>query len=73
MENDLYRITFTNRGGRVKSWILKEYDGRQGQPLELVNGAAAENTAIRFRYGPGTRLCVTRSIGTLSTFNRLEH
>ena len=24
IENDLYRITFTNRGGQVKSWILKK-------------------------------------------------
>jgi YidC/Oxa1 family membrane protein insertase len=26
VENDLYRITFTNRGAQVKSWILKKYD-----------------------------------------------
>ena len=25
VENDLYRVTFTNRGGLVKSWILKKY------------------------------------------------
>ena len=42
VENDLYRITFTNRGGRVKSWVLKEYQDDQKKPLELVNGAAAE-------------------------------
>ena len=42
IENDLYRITFTNRGGQVKSWILKKYDndGENG-PLDLVNPAAA--------------------------------
>ena len=42
IENDLYSITFTNRGGQVKSWILKKYDDEQGRPLELVNTAAAE-------------------------------
>ena len=42
IENDLYRITFTNRGGQVKSWILKKYDDDQGKPLELVNRTAAE-------------------------------
>ena len=42
IENNFYRITFTNRGGQVKSWILKQYDDDQGKPLELVNGAAAE-------------------------------
>jgi len=41
IENDLYRITFTNRGGQVKSWILKKFDDDQGRPLELVNLAAA--------------------------------
>jgi len=41
-ENDLYRITFTNRGGQVKSWILKQYDDDQGKPLELVNSASSK-------------------------------
>ncbi|HVO60565.1 MAG TPA: membrane protein insertase YidC [Terriglobales bacterium] len=44
IENDLYRITFTNRGAQIKSWILKQYTDEQGKPLELVNAAAA-------RYG----------------------
>src|SRR6476469_5336419 len=42
IENDLYRITFTNRGGRVKSWVLKKYDDDRGNPLELINPTAAE-------------------------------
>jgi YidC/Oxa1 family membrane protein insertase len=42
VENDLYQITFTNRGGQVKSWILKKYDDDNGHPLELVNQLAAE-------------------------------
>jgi YidC/Oxa1 family membrane protein insertase len=42
LENDLYRITFTNHGGRVKSWILKKYDDDKGQPLDLVHSVAAE-------------------------------
>ena len=33
IENGLYQITFTNRGGQVKSWILKKYDDDQGKPL----------------------------------------
>jgi YidC/Oxa1 family membrane protein insertase len=41
IENDLYRITFTNRGAQVKSWILKKFDDDQGRPLELVNRLAA--------------------------------
>jgi YidC/Oxa1 family membrane protein insertase len=42
VENDFYRITFTNRGALVKSWILKKYDDDQGKPLELVSKAAAK-------------------------------
>jgi YidC/Oxa1 family membrane protein insertase len=45
IENDLYRIAFTNRGGQVKSWVLKKFDDDQGKPLELVNLAASP------RYG----------------------
>src|SRR5258705_5388409 len=41
VENDLYKIRFTNRGGLVKSWILKRFADDKGQPLELVNAAAA--------------------------------
>jgi YidC/Oxa1 family membrane protein insertase len=40
IENDLYRITFTNRGAQVKSWILKKYLDDHGKPLELVSEAA---------------------------------
>ena len=42
IENDVYRIVFTNRGGRVKSWILKKYTDDKGGQLELVNSAASE-------------------------------
>lgn len=41
VENDLYRITFTNRGGLVKSWILKKYKDESGHDLELVHEQAA--------------------------------
>jgi YidC/Oxa1 family membrane protein insertase len=42
VENELYRITFSNRGGEVKSWLLKKYDDDTGKPLELVNRASAK-------------------------------
>ena len=41
VENDLYKIRFTNRGGQVKSWVLKKFKDDKGQPLELVNSTAA--------------------------------
>ena len=43
IENDLYKITFTNRGAQVKSWILKKFDNdAQSGPLDLVNPTAAQ-------------------------------
>ena len=42
IENDVYRIVFTNRGARVKSWLLKKYTDDKGGQLELVNTVAAE-------------------------------
>ena len=41
VENDLYRITFTNKGGLVKSWQLKKYKDDKGNALELVNQQAS--------------------------------
>jgi len=44
IENELYRITFSNRGGQVTSWILKQkqYKDSDGkQQLDLVHGLAA--------------------------------
>ncbi len=42
VENDLYRIVFTNHGAQAKSWILKKYKDEKGQPLDLVNPASAQ-------------------------------
>ncbi|HUB19906.1 MAG TPA: membrane protein insertase YidC [Acidobacteriaceae bacterium] len=42
VQNELYRITFTNRGGAVKSWLLMKYkDDTQKNFLDLVNKDAA--------------------------------
>jgi len=41
VDNDLYRIVFTNRGAQVKSWVLKKYKDEKGQPLDLVNPVTA--------------------------------
>jgi YidC/Oxa1 family membrane protein insertase len=42
VENELYKITFTNRGAQVSSWILKKYKDADGKPLNLVHTQAAE-------------------------------
>jgi YidC/Oxa1 family membrane protein insertase len=46
VENELFKIEFTNRGGQVKHWILKHYTDTAGKPLDLVQPQAAE----RFGY-----------------------
>lgn len=58
VETDLYKVTFTNRGALVKSWVLKKYKDSRGRPLELVNQAAQAAKinspfAIRYRDGKG--------------------
>jgi YidC/Oxa1 family membrane protein insertase len=42
VENELYRIEFTNHGAQVKSWLLKQYKDSQGHPLNLVHTQAAD-------------------------------
>jgi YidC/Oxa1 family membrane protein insertase len=41
VENELYKITFSNRGGQATSWILKRYTSFDGKPLDLINPKAA--------------------------------
>ena len=52
VETELYRVTFSNRGAVVRSWILKKFKDSFGKPLELVNPAADGKTvfplAVRF-------------------------
>ncbi len=40
VENELYKIVFTNRGARVKHWILKKYTDTAGKPLDMVQPQA---------------------------------
>ncbi|HXK04004.1 MAG TPA: membrane protein insertase YidC [Verrucomicrobiae bacterium] len=40
IQTDLYRVEFSNQGGTVRSWQLRQYHGSDGKPLDLVNTAA---------------------------------
>jgi YidC/Oxa1 family membrane protein insertase len=43
IENDLYKIIFTNRGAQAKSWVLKKFDNEaQNGLLDLVNPGASQ-------------------------------
>ncbi|HEY1945684.1 MAG TPA: membrane protein insertase YidC [Bryobacteraceae bacterium] len=40
VDTDLYRITFTNKGGAVTDWVLKKFQDDAGKPLELIDVSA---------------------------------
>ncbi|HEY5212895.1 MAG TPA: membrane protein insertase YidC, partial [Acidobacteriaceae bacterium] len=74
VENELYRITFSNRGGQVSSWILKKYKDSEGHPLDLVHSGASALYGYPlslYTYDDGlntqlaTALYVPSSTGTL--------
>lgn len=76
VENELYRITFTNRGAQVKSWILKKYKDNEGKPLDLVNQQAAKKFGFplslysydaKIRSTLANGLYVASATGELST------
>src|SRR5579872_3838238 len=41
VETPVYKITFTNKGAQVRSWILKQHKDYDGHPLDLVHKQAA--------------------------------
>jgi YidC/Oxa1 family membrane protein insertase len=53
VETDLERVTFSNKGAVVTSWVLKNFKDHAGKPLDLVNPDAAGKVpgplAIEFR------------------------
>ncbi len=69
IENDLYRITFTNRGAQVKSWILKKYKDEKGNPLELINAAGAPygQPMMLWTYDEGLRTKLNSALYVAST------
>ncbi len=54
VDTDLFHISFSNRGGVVKSWLLKKYKAHGGNPLELVNTAAKVELPFAL-YFPGAK------------------
>jgi len=50
VENELYKIVFTNRGAQVKSWILKKYFDSSGKPLDMVQQQAAAKFGFPFSF-----------------------
>ncbi|MGD0500529.1 MAG: membrane protein insertase YidC [Bryobacteraceae bacterium] len=40
IDTDLFRVTFSNQGATVRSWLLKKYKGNDDKQLEITNAAA---------------------------------
>ena len=47
LENNLVKVTFSNKGGRVVSATLKDYNNQQGEPLTLFN---EEESTLNFAF-----------------------
>jgi YidC/Oxa1 family membrane protein insertase len=76
VENELYRVTFSNRGGQVTSWILKKFTDNAGHPLDLVHAGASKLYGYPlslYTYDPAlttqlaTALYVPSATGTLQS------
>jgi len=55
IENELFKIEFTNQGAQVQHWILKKYFDSKGKPLDLVQPQAAARFGLPlslFTYDP---------------------
>jgi YidC/Oxa1 family membrane protein insertase len=50
VENEFYKIVFTNRGAQVKHWILKKFSDSSGKPLDMVQPQAAEKFGLPLSF-----------------------
>ncbi len=54
VETDSFTVTFSNRGGIVTKWVLKDYQNAAGEPLDLVHEEGAKEFGKPFRLAlPG--------------------
>ncbi len=70
VENDLYKIVFTNRGAQVKHWILKKYTDSAGKPLDMVQPQAAALFGLPlslFTYEPALTAQLNQALYQVST------
>ena len=42
VENELYKIVLSNRGGQIEHWYLKKYNNNSGKPLDMVQPQMAK-------------------------------
>ena len=69
IENELYKITFTNHGADVVSWILKGQTDTNGKPLDLVHQQAADRFGkplSLYTYEPATTAALNEAMYVVS-------
>ena len=65
VENELYKITFSNRGAQVTSWLMKTQKDTNGKPLDLVHQQAAQafgRPLSLFTYDPAVTSAVNSAL-----------
>jgi len=75
VENSLYKITFSNQGGQVTSWILKKYKDNAGNPLDMVHDGAARLYGYPlslYTYDPALNQQLTRALYVPSATGTLQ-
>lgn len=75
VENALYRITFSNRGGEVTSWILKRFQDDAGHPLDLVHAGASKLYGYPlslYTYNAGLTATLSRALYVPSATGTLQ-
>jgi YidC/Oxa1 family membrane protein insertase len=69
IENEQYKIVFTNRGALVKHWILKKYSDSAGKPLDMVQPQASARFGFPlslFTYEPALTAQLNEALYRLS-------
>ncbi|MGL5938197.1 MAG: membrane protein insertase YidC [Phocaeicola sp.] len=59
LENELVKITLSNKGGRVTSALLKEYNGQDGNPLTLFD---EKDVQMNFSFEGKTENILTENL-----------
>lgn len=75
VENEVYKITFSNRGGQAVSWILKRYKDNEGKPLDLVAEDASKLYGYPmslYTYDPGLTRALSQALYVPSATGHLD-
>jgi len=70
IENEQYKIVFTNRGAQVEHWILKKYSDSAGKPLDMVQPQVAKSFGFPlsfFTYEPALTTQLNQALYQMTT------